>query len=493
MTKNKTKKHFSIEVKVLLTFLFIFVGVILTSWKFAVNLRQTIAASNAITQADLRALVEVEHLRNIVESQINDSRSFFLLGSTAILEQQKKEKQIFLESLASFEKQFSLAEVQALVKSINLLEKQQEEIFDQAMKFREKHTEPKIVGQFYQAKMAPIRTHINRALDEIVVLHKAELDRVHARAKEAALGAESQVPQGMTWFTSAIGFLFLGMLFLVLRLVSERNRQVAERERLYQEAQKALQARDEILVAISQDLKDPLMAIVQDALSLENTNDSSSKINDTMQSINSSVLVIEGLLKDMGDQARADQGSLTLRLDQLAIDIILDDARLMLQPIAKLRDVRLQFDSVNPPTLAFFDRERVLRVLSNLVGNAIKFSPKHSKVVIKVRSDQQFVYVSVVDSGSGIPEGKISELFDHFWQARETAEQGSGVGLAIVKTIIEAHGGTVRAESQLGHGSTFTFSLPRRRPVGAQMGRPAPIVKQAARALASENPMSPSL
>jgi two-component system sensor histidine kinase ResE len=147
----------------------------------------------------------------------------------------------------------------------------------------------------------------------------------------------------------------------------------------------------------------------------------------------------------------------------------------MLQPLAKQKDIRLQFESSNPPVLAFMDKERVLRVLANLIGNAIKFSPKHSKVVVKVRSDQQFVNISVTDSGPGIPENKLGTIFSHFWQARKTAEQGAGIGLAVVKTIVEAHGGTVRANSHAGSGSTFTFSLPRRRPAGAQLKKPAPI------------------
>jgi len=207
-----------------------------------------------------------------------------------------------------------------------------------------------------------------------------------------------------------------------------------------------------------------------------------SEVAHGVELIKSSVAVTEGLIKDIYDQAKADMGAMTLRLDQLSIDVILDDARLMLLSLAKQRDIRLQFDSVNPPVLAFFDRERVMRILANLVGNAIKFSPKHSKVVVKVRSDQQFVYVSVVDNGPGIPEKQVSEIFDHFWQARATADQGAGIGLAIVKTIVEAHGGTVRVDSQVGQGSTFTFSLPRRRPVGAQLGRPAASVRHNVRA-----------
>ncbi len=482
--KNNKNKSWGFEIKILFIFTLLFVGVFLTAWKYAINLRQAISASNSATQVDSRALIEIEHMRNLVESQISDSRSFFLLGSAALLEESRKEKLSFQESLLGFERQFNLTEVPEIIKSINALEHQQQEIFDQAMKYREKHTEPKIVGQFYQSKMSSIRTHINQALDEMLRLHKEELERVKSNAKEAALGAETQVPRDMTWLTGAISFLFLGMIFLVLRLLSERKKQLAERLRLYEEALKANHARDEILVAVAHDLNEPLSMIVNTAENMANASDQTDKI----QAIKTSVAVIDSHIKDIVDQAKADQKSLTLRLDQLAVDVVLDDARLLLQSLAKQRDIRLQIETVNPPTLAFFDRERVLRILSNLVGNAIKFSPKHSKVVVKVRSDQQFVYISVIDSGSGIPEKQLPMLFDDFWQARDTADQGAGVGLAVVKTIVEAHGGLVRVESQLGRGSTFTFSLPRRRPVGAQLGRPAPIVKQTPKLASQETP-----
>jgi signal transduction histidine kinase len=115
-----------------------------------------------------------------------------------------------------------------------------------------------------------------------------------------------------------------------------------------------------------------------------------------------------------------------------------------------------------------------MRVLSNLIGNAIKFSPKHSRVNVKVRADQQFVNIAIADSGPGIPENHLGGVFENFWQDRKTADQGAGVGLAVVKTVIEAHGGTVKAESNLNGGTTFTFSLPRRRPAGAQLRKPTP-------------------
>ncbi len=465
MEKNLTKtKKSSFERRALVALSIMLLGVIGAAWFYSMDLRQKISAKNSVMNVDVRALIEVEKLRNLAESQIDNSLTFFLMGSTNLFEEQRKEKQAFTDLLAVFEKQFSLPQVPEIVRRIEGLQQQRQEFFDQGMEYRAKQTESKIVGQFYRAKTAPIRANINKALDEIVQLHNAELDRARARAQEAALDAEVQIPKGMLWFTGSIALLFLCMVFLVMRMIGERNRQLAERARLYAEAQNANLSRDEVIAAISYDLNEPLAVISQAAVS---------KVGDEAEIIQTSTTIIEDRIKDILDQSRANSGNLTLRLDQLGLDAILEEARLMLLPLAKQKDIRLEFNPVNPPVLAFIDSERVMRVLSNLVGNAIKFSPRMSKVIVKVRSDQQFVYVSVKDSGPGIPEKQLPEIFDSFWQARKTSDQGPGIGLAVVKTVIEAHGGVVSVESHVGHGSTFTFSLPRRRPVGFQTGRSA--------------------
>lgn len=473
--KAKSKSGF--EKSALLFFTVLFVLVIVAGWGYAMKVRHTMVNNNGVATADTGALIEVERIRNIAESQISNARSFFLLGSHSLFEKQKQDKQDLADALAAFEKKYTLPQVPELLKKIQTVEDQQQEVFDQAMEFREKQTESKIVGQFYQSKTTPLRTQINDNLNEIVKIQNAELNKARSEAKKSAADAEVMIPKGMTWFTSFLGAIFFGMALLVIRMLRERTRKLAERERLYAEAQQAVQSRDEVISALSRDLETPLKTIQEIAANMKMAKDSV-EIEDNAELIKTYVAEIDQEIKDIYDQKKADMGNLVLRLDQLGIDEILDEARLMLQPLAKTRDIRLQIDSVNPPVLAFFDRERVLRVLSNLIGNAIKFSPKHGRVVVKVRSDQQFVNISVTDSGSGIPENHRAELFDHFWQAKKTADQGAGIGLAVVKTIIEAHGGTVKLDNPLGHGSTFTFSLPRRRPVGAHIKKPAaPMVR----------------
>ncbi|WP_413290460.1 sensor histidine kinase [Bdellovibrio sp. HCB337] len=476
---NLKKINWSMERKALVAFSIIFVAVVGSAWIYAMKLRQTVVANNSITMMDSSALVEVERLRNIADSQIANSKAFFLLGAKSIFDLQEKEKDELMKSLASFEKEYSLPQIPAIIKRIESIELKNKEFFDQAMDFREKKTESKIVGQFFQSKAGPLRAQLNDAFDEISSLHKAEIDRVNAQARGSVVSIESDIPKGMAWLTSSIALIFLGLSFLVIRLLRERPAHLAERNRLYNEAIKAVQSRDEAIFAVSHDLNESLTAIKSTAERLETTGQSE-VVKESAELVKGNVQVIEGLIKDIRDQKSSEMEGLILRLDQLGIDEVLESARLLMQPMAKQRDVRIQVDTVNPPVLAFYDRERVLRVLSNLIGNAIKASPKGGKVVVKVRSDQKFVNISVLDNGTGIPDSQLEGIFDNFWQARKTADQGAGIGLAIVKTTVEAHGGTVQVQSQSGRGSTFTFSLPRRRPVGAPVRKLAPAVRSSA-------------
>lgn len=467
----------ALEKRSLIILTVIFACVLLGAWGFALKLQQTVAANNSATHADPGAVIEIERLRNLADSQIDNGRAFFLLGSQSLYEKQKEGRTELLSALSKFETEHNLEGVPAQLKRIRDQVQKSQEFFEQGMEFREKKTESKIVGQFFQSKTNPIRAEINQAFDEIVGIHQAYLDRSRHEAREAALGAESQIPKGMTWLTVSMAVIFLALAFLVLRLVRKQAFVISQQNRLYAEAKKAVQDRDEALFAISHDLKDSLALIANTANRIK-TISKDQELAESGELVRNTVVTIEGLIQDIRDKKSVEMEGLTLRMDQLPIDSVLENAKLLMQPLAKQHDIRLQIDKVNPPVLAFYDNDRVLRVLSNLIGNAIKFSPKGEKVVVKVRSDQKFVNVSVIDSGPGIPASQLEGIFDNFWQARKTADQGAGVGLSIVKTIVEAHGGTVEIQSQAGRGTTVTFSLPRRRPVGASINKPTVNVRQ---------------
>jgi signal transduction histidine kinase len=109
---------------------------------------------------------------------------------------------------------------------------------------------------------------------------------------------------------------------------------------------------------------------------------------------------------------------------------------------------------------AAVDSDRISQVMSNLMGNAVKFTPKGGAIRVSARREGHELIVSVADTGPGIPADYLSKLFDWFWQAPESAHMGSGLGLSIAKGIVEAHGGRIWVESQIGKGSCFSFTLP---------------------------------
>jgi signal transduction histidine kinase len=106
------------------------------------------------------------------------------------------------------------------------------------------------------------------------------------------------------------------------------------------------------------------------------------------------------------------------------------------------------------------DPERIQQTLSNLVGNAIKFSQAGSKIAVVARRDADGVVISVVDNGKGIAADRLPRVFDRYWQSSRTDRQGAGLGLAIAKGIVEAHGGRIWIESKPSEGTTASFSLP---------------------------------
>jgi signal transduction histidine kinase len=160
--------------------------------------------------------------------------------------------------------------------------------------------------------------------------------------------------------------------------------------------------------------------------------------------------------------ARAD--SHPLDLDRQPVDLfeILQEAGETARPAASAKDIALVITGEPlPETLA--DRSQLLRVVDNLVANAVKFTPEGGTVRVAARRDGDALVVEVADTGPGIPAAEQSDLFNRFYRgssAIEKAVPGSGLGLAISQVIAEAHGGTIQLESTAGAGSTFRLALP---------------------------------
>ncbi len=235
--------------------------------------------------------------------------------------------------------------------------------------------------------------------------------------------------------------------------------------RLYREAQRAIRARDDVLAVVSHDLGNPLSAIrigttlLLRHLPREELGTAGWK---HLEGIRQSAEQMERLIHNLLEVKRLEAGHLPLERRGHRVASLVAAAVEALGPVAGARSIALdaQVPDDAPPVLA--DRDRVDQVFSNLIGNAIKFTPEGGRITVEVAPDGTEVRFAVVDTGIGIAADSLPHVFDRFWQARRPRPEGHGIGLglAIVRGIVEAHGGRVWVESQEGLGTTFYFTLP---------------------------------
>ncbi len=226
--------------------------------------------------------------------------------------------------------------------------------------------------------------------------------------------------------------------------------------------QEAVRARDHVLAIVSHDLRNPVGTIGAAAELLLDVPVREEQRRDHLQIIRRSAERMGRLIQDLLDVARIESGQLeivpaTVDFGELVIDAVREAA-----PLARGKGVDILEPSARPlPVMARVDRYRIFQVLSNLLGNAIKFTPAGGSVSVSVESAPDSVSVSVEDTGSGIDADSRAYLFDLFWRGKESGRKGTGLGLAIVRGIVAAHGGQVSVDSEPGQGSIFTVHLPR--------------------------------
>jgi PAS domain S-box-containing protein len=234
--------------------------------------------------------------------------------------------------------------------------------------------------------------------------------------------------------------------------------------RLYRDAQRAVQAREDMIAVVSHDLGNPLSAIrigtslLMRALPPVQGDDDGGRQH--LEFIRKSAQQMENLVNDLLDMKRLESGSLSLQVDDLEPAEVVSDVLQVLRPIAESRGITVESACDRSLPVVAGDYRRVVQVLSNLVGNAIKFTTAGGSVRISAAEGRGMLVFSVADTGCGISPDHLSHVFDRFWQGRRDGKVGLGLGLAIARGVVEAHGGRIWVESTVGSGSTFIFTLP---------------------------------
>lgn len=247
--------------------------------------------------------------------------------------------------------------------------------------------------------------------------------------------------------------------------IGNRSALALDNAHLYNAARAAIEARDDVLAVVSHDLGNPLSAIrIGTTLLLSSVPQAERETGGWKHivGIRNSAEQMERLIKDLLEVKRIEAGQLSIERGRVAVAPLIAEAIELLTPIAEGKDVKL-LPKVNGNVPALYaDRERLLQTFSNLVGNAVKFTPEGGVVYISAEGKGSEVQLTVADTGIGISPEDAQHVFDRYWQAksRRKGKQGIGLGLVIVKGIIEAHGGRVWMESEVGKGSSFHFTVP---------------------------------
>nr|WP_228530669.1 MULTISPECIES: HAMP domain-containing sensor histidine kinase [Myxococcaceae] len=279
---------------------------------------------------------------------------------------------------------------------------------------------------------------------------------VSLRARGRSLGA-------LTLFSHADRCIANADVGLALELAG-RAGFALDNARLYREAQEAVRTREEVLGIVSHDLKNPLGAMRLSAALLAQmapADEAGARMRKHLATMERSVERMDRLIRDLLDFARLRGGRLALEPHPQDVGRLLNDALTLLEPLAVQKGLQLHIAPTAPGLEVSCDRDRTFQVFSNLVGNAIKFTPEGGRVEVRARGASGWVHFQVRDTGPGIPQSAQPHLFEPYWQAEETAHQGAGLGLYITRGIVEAHGGTLWVESTPGEGATFHFTLPR--------------------------------
>ena len=256
----------------------------------------------------------------------------------------------------------------------------------------------------------------------------------------------------------AAGVVSASITQIIRRLVTDEVAK-ATLSQMYEEAALAIDAREQVLKIVVHDLRNPLHTIAMGADLLIEAELPPERQREHLRRIKRAGERMDRLVQDLLDVAKLEAGRVAIVPRDVDVPKMLREAHGMLAPLAAERSIELALDAPESLPRVSADEGRIIQVLSNIVGNALKFTPVGGRVVIAARPAPGGVHFSVSDTGPGIPADKLDRIFGRFWQADAADRRGIGLGLTIAKGIMDAHAGRLWVESRVGEGTTFHFVL----------------------------------
>ncbi len=293
----------------------------------------------------------------------------------------------------------------------------------------------------------------------------SERDKIHS----IELPVIVHSPWWATWWAySLYALLFLSIVSTLVRnwMARVHLRASLAQEKLEKEKNEELiQAKLQFFANISHEFRTPLTLIISQLEALLQTSGLSPFIRTRLQKIYKNTFQFRELISELLDFRKMERGKLTLHVAQSNIVAFISRLCDDFQQQAQLQHIHLDFHSETDTVMGWFDSRQLRKVFSNLLSNALKYTPANGKVEVQIIEAAEQIEIKVLDSGEGIPKEALPFIFDRFYQVDvEVSSPGSGIGLALAKGIVELHHGSIGVQSALGYGSVFTVTLPKENP-----------------------------
>jgi signal transduction histidine kinase len=415
----------------------------------------TLLLHDVITQKDLviydygQDLILTERLRYLAEKKVSLIRGYYITHEQSFLDEIPVQTQQFndivhqLLQTATPEETANLNDLTELFRGYH---KANAEVLDHLKKGE---ADAAILNELAR-KVRPFRQAFQAKLAKIVKSDSDKLDR----AKQDSLRISHRSFVLIAVIAATALTLAAILAFMLGRTLNN----------LYQSAVRATRLREEVLGIVAHDLKNPITAIQLNSRLLmraAKSADSPKDVGRLMERIERVTHQMQRLIDDLLVADKIESGMFAINCQIENVSLLLSDAAQAARALAQQKQIK--FETRFSPNLGELvcDRERLMQVLSNLLGNAIKFTPEKGVVVFEVIGLNDDILFVVKDTGPGITPKQMPHLFERRWQAQASAQKGNGLGLFIAKSIVKAHRGKITVESTPDEGTIFRVEIPR--------------------------------
>ena len=333
---------------------------------------------------------------------------------------------------------------------------------------------------FDREHILPASSPVDLTNADILLLQDQSLQSETAKMRELKQRIDTywERHSAQTAFSIALGvilFLVTLSLFLVLRAYWQRQRyqatlmsqnrqleeQSAEQKRLNEELESAINSKMAFYTNVSHDLRTPLSLIAEPVSQLSAANNLTERQHTLAQLADKNVKILQRLINQILDFRKLESGKLKFKLREVDFSAAIREWTDSFLEVARQRDIKLSLTSPMPDDIRLaLDPEMMERVFFNLISNAIKYTRDNGSINVSYAVEGDKLVVKVADTGIGIPQEDLPNIFDRFFRVKEAMVGGSGIGLSLVKAFVELHGGEISVESTVGKGSVFTVSIP---------------------------------